>query len=146
MLYTQDRDQLRRFFCQSWQKRLQNQPLEALEQMLCQVIEQHPEYHTLIENEEKALGREYLPDDGETNPFMHLSMHLAMQEQLSINHPKGIIELYQQMVSQIGDRHQAEHQIMECMGEMMWRAQQTRSEPDPKFYLNCLQKQLKSKK
>lgn len=144
MLYTQDRDQLRRFFCQSWQKRLNNQPLEGLEQMICDVIEQHPEYHALLENEEQALGREYLPEDGETNPFMHMSMHIGIHEQLSVNHPKGIIDIYQKLAHQAGDQHAAEHQIMECMGEMMWRAQQTRTDPDPKFYLGCLKKQLKS--
>lgn len=143
MFYTQDRDKLRQFFCQSWQKRLQGQPLEALETLLCQVIEMHPEYHTLIENEEKALGREYMPEDGETNPFLHLSMHMAIQEQLSINHPKGIIELYQQVVNAIGDTHEAEHQIMDCLGEMMWRAQQTRTEPDANFYIKCLKNKLK---
>jgi len=144
MFYTQDRDKLRLFFCQSWQKRLNNQPLEALENMLCQVIELHPEYHSLIENEDKALGRDYLPEDGETNPFMHLSMHLAIHEQLSVNHPKGLADLYQKLVQEIGDTHEAEHQIMDCMGEMMWRAQQTRTEPDANFYLKCLKKKLKT--
>ena len=82
MLYSQDRTQLRRFFFSVWRKHEAREAMEPLESLIAEVIAQHPEYHTQLADEETALDRDYLPELGESNPFLHLAMHLAMREQL----------------------------------------------------------------
>ena len=98
MLFGQDRDQLRNFYCEAWEAQRQGKPLEPLQAQVVSVIEKHPEYHALLENPERALGREYLPELGETNPFLHLAMHLAIQEQVDTNRPTGIRDLYHRLL------------------------------------------------
>jgi len=142
MLYGQDRNQLRRFYLQAWQKRQTGQPMEPLEQMVSAIIEQHPEYQPALSDADKALGREYLPEDGETNPFLHLGLHIAIQEQLQADRPAGIRAAYQNLVQRLGDPHSAEHQMMDCLGEALWRAQRDGRPPDESAYLDCVRRQL----
>ena len=146
----QQREQMRQYYCDTWQKHLkQQEALTSLEQQITAVIKEHPEYHSLLENKDASIHANYLPEIGETNPFLHMGMHLGLREQISTDRPTGIAELYQRLVTLKG-MHEAEHEMMECLGEAIWQAQQNNSAPDEVKYLNCLkaieQKHSKGKK
>ncbi len=144
-MFNPSRDQARQFMFDTWRKYDAHQPLSALESMMLEIILRHPEYHVLLTNQERHIEREYLPEQGETNPFLHLSLHLAIAEQLSIDQPPGIAGHYQALLAKSGDPHQAQHQVMECLGEMIWQAQRNRTAPDAALYLNCLARQQHGK-
>lgn len=116
--------------------------MEPLEQMVAQVVQQHPEYHPLLNDEQAHLDKDYTPEMGETNPFLHMSMHIAIAEQLSIDRPVGIKDLYHQLLGKYKEAHSVEHHIMECLGQMMWEAQRNQSMPDEQHYLECLRQLL----
>lgn len=137
-MFGPDRDSLRRYYLTVWKKASAGEPLEPLEQLIADVIRQHPEYHVLLENAETTLGRDYLPEMGQTNPFLHMGMHIALQEQLGSDRPHGIRKLYQKISQRVGDHHTAEHQMMECLGETLWEAQRSGSAPDEQVYLERL--------
>ncbi len=141
MLYTSERDKLRQFYVDTWQKVRFNLPMDAMEQMVARVIELHPEYHAMLNNQ-KHLGNEYKPEDGETNPFLHMGMHLGLQEQVTMDRPQGIQAVYQQLGEKLGDVHATEHAMMECLGESLWSAQRDQIEPDEQEYLRALQRLL----
>lgn len=143
-MFGNDRNQLRQYYLDVWHKAQNNQPLEPLEKIIADVISQHPEYQTILTDKDKTLSKEYLPESGESNPFMHMGMHIAIHEQLNSNRPVGIREIYQKLSTQTGDVHKAEHQMMECLAEMMWQAQRQASAPDETLYLTRL-KQLNKK-
>jgi hypothetical protein len=138
MLYTSDRDKLRQFYVDCWHKARHNLPMDPMEQMVAHVIEMHPEYHAMLQNE-NHLGNEYKPEQGETNPFLHMGMHLGLQEQVVMDRPKGIQKIYQQLGEKYGDVMKTEHAMMECLAEMMWQAQKDQKEPDEIQYLKCLE-------
>lgn len=139
-MFDNQREQLRQFYCDTWQKHLeQKEPLSPLEQQITAVIKEHPEYHQLLENKDASMSAEYLPEMGETNPFLHLGMHLGIRDQVSTDRPPGIAELYQRLVSLKGI-HDAEHAMMECLAEMIWQAQQNQTAPDDILYMDCLGK------
>lgn len=142
MLLPQDREQLRRYFCEVWHKAGQALPLEPLEQIMVEVIRQHPEYHAVLADPDRALTSDYSPAVGETNPFLHLSMHIAIQEQLRSNRPSGIVGLYQRLCQRFGDSHAAEHQMLECLGETLWEAQRAGMLPDENRYRQRLERLL----
>lgn len=134
------REQLRQFYCDSWKKHLdQKQDLSPLEQQIAAVIKEHPEYHALLENKEASISADYLPEMGDSNPFLHLGMHLGLREQISTDRPPGIAELYQRLVTLKGI-HDSEHEMMECLAEAIWQAQQHQTAPDDISYLDCLGK------
>jgi hypothetical protein len=137
MLFTQDRTTLRRRYLQAWQKWRAQEPMEGLERQLAELIAEHPEYHALLENK-AALDRDYAPESGQSNPFLHLSTHLAIREQLATQRPAGIIERYRALLDRLGDAHAVEHHIMECLGLSLWEAQRSGRAPDEQDYLNCL--------
>ena len=139
-MFGNDRNQLRQYYIDTWTKAQNNQKLEPLEQIIADVINDHPEYQAILNDSDQALGREYLPEGGESNPFMHMGMHIAIHEQLGSNRPAGIRDLYQKIAQRVGDAHKAEHQMMECLAEMMWQAQRADKEPDEKHYLKALKK------
>lgn len=139
-MFTQDRDQLRRAWLEAWRKFKADEPLEPLEKLIAQTVANHPEYHKLLESGDKSLGREYAPEQGETNPFMHMGMHLAIHEQLGTNRPDGIVSAYQALLMRTGDAHAVEHQMMECLGEALWQAQRAGRAPDEMAYLACVER------
>ena len=139
-MFGNDRNALRQYYIDVWQKAQNKQPLEPLEKIIAEVIGQHPEYQNILSASDTALGKEYLPEMGESNPFMHMGMHIAIHEQLGSNRPVGIRELYQQITTRYGDAHEAEHQMMECLAEMMWQAQRAGKAPDEQHYLKGLKK------
>lgn len=138
-MFGNDRDSLRRYYCAVWEKTQSGQPLEPLEHLIAGVIREHPEYQSALADAENALGREYTPEMGETNPFLHMGMHLAIQEQLGGQRPEGILDVYQQLCRRM-ESHAAEHQMMECLGETLWEAQRSGVEPDERVYLERLQR------
>lgn len=140
-----DRDQLRKVFYDSWQAKLSAAPLDAMQTVIVRIIELHPEYHKLF-NSADAIARDYLPEQGETNPFLHMSMHIALAEQLSTERPAGIRACYQKLLEKHGTAHAAEHEMMECLGEALWQAQRAQQAPDEAAYLRCLQSRAEIKK
>ncbi len=136
-MFNPSRDQARRFLIDAWQKHRAKLPATPLEIIAADLIALHPEYHSLLEGTD-ALTREWTPEDGATNPFLHLSLHLAIAEQLSIDQPPGIRAAYESRLRQHGDRHAALHDILECLGETLWRAQRDRAPLDAAAYLDCV--------
>ena len=139
-MFNPSRDQARDFFFETWRKYRAQEPLAALETIVLQVILAHPEYHPALDDPERFRDRDYSPESGEANPFLHMSMHLAIEEQLSIDQPPGIASAFAALTAKHGDRHDAMHDTMECLGEMVWRSQRDRAPPDAAAYLECLER------
>ncbi|HRC71160.1 MAG TPA: DUF1841 family protein [Candidatus Competibacter sp.] len=142
-MFGSDRDSLRRYYRTVWNKASAGQPLEPLDHLIASVIRAHPEYQALLRDAEANLGRDYTPETGQTNPFLHMGMHIALQEQLAGNRPDGIREVYQQLSRRLGDSHAVEHQMMECLGETLWEAQHAGREPDERAYLKRLRRLIR---
>lgn len=128
-MFNPSRDEVRRFFSDTWLKYRDQQSLTDLEKVALDVILLHQEYHALLEDPDQ-LQAEYSPDSGRMNPFLHLSLHLAIEEQLSIDQPRGIVAHYQALVRSTGSEHEARHAVLECLGETMWQAQRNGTGPD----------------
>ena len=141
MIFSQNREEIRQFFIEVWNKHRAQQPLEPLEKIIAGILREHPEYHALLEDKDTALERDYLPELGESNPFLHMGMHIAIQEQLTTDRPAGIIDIYQSMLAKFQDPHEVEHRMLDCLGEMLWRAQRDGVNPDEINYLECLRNQ-----
>ncbi len=140
MIFTQNREEIRRFYLEAWKKEKQGVPLEPLETQLIDIIQAHPEYHQVLEQGEDSIDWEWTPEMGESNPFLHMGMHLAIREQLSTDRPPGIRSATKKLFKQIGDGHETEHQMMECLGETLWRGQRGGKAPDEQNYLRCVVK------
>ncbi len=143
MIFGQDRDQLRKIWFEAWKNYYSGKPLIPLHQELVNIIKLHPEYQLIFDNPDLYIGKEYLPEFGETNPFLHMSMHQGIHEQLSSGRPKGIRKVYTQLCNQMGDTHDTEHAMMESFAETLWQAQRNASLPDEKAYLKRIKKLLK---
>jgi hypothetical protein len=139
-LFDPSRGEARNFFFETWRKYRAGEPLAGLEAVALDVILAHPEYHRALEDPERFRDRNYSPELGEANPFLHLSMHVAIEEQLSIDQPPGIAGLLGSLTARRGDRHRAMHDAMECLAETVWRSQRDHAPPDGAAYLECLQK------
>ncbi|KAF1028556.1 MAG: hypothetical protein GAK40_00889 [Burkholderia plantarii] len=134
-MFNPSRDEVRRFFTDAWHKQRHGHVLTPLEAMAADWITEHPEYHADLDDAEAASTREYSPEAGRTNPFLHLSMHLAISEQLSIDQPPGIRAAHEKLTARLPSAHEAQHAIMECLGETIWEAQRTNTPPDTDAYL-----------
>jgi hypothetical protein len=139
-MFSPSREQARRFFFETWRKYRAQQPLEGLEKTVVETILLHPEYHTLLDDAGDHLDRDYAPESGELNPFLHLSLHLAVAEQLSIDQPRGIRSAHAQLLSRSEDGHGALHALLECLGETVWQAQRNGTAPDEAAYLECIRR------
>lgn len=129
----------RRLFFEVWHKLQTGEPLSALETIVADIIRLHPEYHALLAADpDKALDRDWLPEGGETNPFLHMGLHIAIREQLSIDRPPGVRAAYDALLKRHGDTHKAEHVMLECLAEALWRGQREGRLPDEQAYLDCL--------
>ena len=137
-MFSPSRDEARRFFFDAWAKYRRAEPLSGLEQAALEVILLHPEYHAMLEDPDASVDRDYAPSSGQLNPFLHLSLHLAIEEQLSIDQPPGIRSRYERLVARSGSEHDAKHGVLECLGETIWEAQRTGSAPDQAAYLECV--------
>ena len=133
----QSRDEIRQVYLKVWQK-MQNQSLlEPLEAIIADVIKLHPEYHSMLEEGEAAKQKDFSPEDGQTNPFLHMGMHITLREQAGGDRPAGILDIYTKLVQQKGI-HETEHAMMECLGQTLWNAQRHDAMPDENAYLACL--------
>lgn len=137
MLLPNSREELRAFYVEAWRKRRERLPAEPLEVQVADVIEQHPEYHRLLEDDPETLAREWTPEGGESNPFLHMGLHLAVREQAGTDRPAGIAAIYGALVARLG-RHEAEHRIAERLAEALWQAQRNQRAPDDVSYLETL--------
>lgn len=138
MFFGQDRRQLREVFFRAWQRHRENLPLEGVEPLIVTVALRHPEYHPLLDDPARAEDRDYLPQAGRTNPFLHLGMHIAIEEQLALDQPRGIRAHYQRLLARLADEHAAQHHIMECLGEWLWRAGREDAPLNETVYLDCI--------
>ncbi len=138
-MFNPSRDQIRRFFCEAWRKHRERTILEGAEATAADLIEQHPEYHALLENPDAAVTQEFTPETGQMNPFLHLSLHLAIADQISIDQPQGIRAAYQALRNRL-DVHEAEHALLECLGEALWRAQREGGGIDAMAYMECIRR------
>ena len=137
-MFAPTRDEARRFLAEAWRKYRDGEALSGLEQKAVQLIAMHPEYHAIIEAPQAHLQRDYRPEHGDVNPFLHLSLHLAVAEQLAIDQPPGIVAQFERLRAAHADAHAALHAIVECLGEVVWQAQRTGTGPDATLYLDCL--------
>lgn len=135
-----DRDQSRQMFFTAWEKHRQQQVMEPVEAVFVEAILLHPEYHSLLESPEQSKDKDYFPETGETNPFLHMGLHIAIKEQISINQPPGIKDHYQRLLKVHQDAHVVEHLIMECLAEMIWQVQRNQTPFDNNSYLTCIEK------
>lgn len=141
-MFKPSREQARQLFFDTWRKYREGEILSGIETIALEVILLHPEYQGILEDADQYLDKDYLPEMGNTNPFLHMSMHVAIKEQLSINQPIGICERFARMQKNTGSEHAAAHQVMECLAEMIWQAQRNQSAPDAAIYFECLDRQL----
>lgn len=137
-MFNPSRNEARQFLIDAWMKRRDNLPATPLETAAGELIAAHPEYHALLESGDAALTRDWLPENGETNPFLHLSMHLSIREQVSIDQPAGVAAHHARLARERGSALEAEHVMMDCLAEMIWQAQRHHTAPDPAIYLGCL--------
>ncbi|MFP5403392.1 MAG: DUF1841 family protein [Gammaproteobacteria bacterium] len=141
-MFNPSRDQVHQFFFDVWAKYRAGQPLAGAEQPALDAVLAHPEYHALLEQPERYRDRDWLPEGGEANPFLHLSMHLAVSEQLSVDQPPGIRARYAALLAQYGNAMDAQHAVMDCLGEMIWQVQRHHTPFDSAAYLDCLDRRL----
>jgi hypothetical protein len=141
-MFSPERSRMRRVFVDAWDKHRSGAPLQPLEQIVAAVVRAHPEYQGLLQDPEPALDRDYLPEGGETNPFLHMGMHISLREQVASGRPEGLRALYRQLARRTGDDHEAEHRMMECLGLSLWEAQRSGRLPDEQAYLDCLRRLL----
>ncbi len=137
-MFNPSRDQARQFFFDTWRKYCQREILSGMEDMTLEVILLHPEYQGILTDVDRYRDKDYLPEMGDANPFLHMSMHVAIREQLSIDQPVGIRAHFERLLKKTGSEHDAMHQIMECLAEMIWQAQRSQSAPDATIYFDCL--------
>ncbi len=135
------KDELRLRYVESWRRRLEGLPLEPLDAQIVDVIELHPEYHRMLEDEE-SLARPFTVEQGQINPFLHMGLHLALREQLGTDRPMGIQQVYLRLGRTIGDPHDVEHRMIDVLAETLWEAQRTGRAPDEQMYLERLRRPL----
>lgn len=139
-MFTPSQHDVRRFFCETHRKLRANEILTPMEAIARDWILQHPEYDETLAEVERALAADYSVERGQSNPFLHLSMHLTIAEQLSIDQPPGIRAAFQALARRLGSEHEAHHGMMECLGEMIWASQRHGLPPDGAAYLECVKK------
>jgi len=137
MFYGDNVQDTRQVFFSSWEKYRLKQPLLPLEQQIVSVIIAHPEYHRMLENK-YAMEQSYFPEMGQTNPFLHMGLHLAVRDQIATDRPIGISQLYKQLLIRFGDELTAEHKMIDCLAEYLWQAQRAQQPPDEINYFNKL--------
>ena len=139
MLYGQDRRELRQIYFRAWRKHSTGELLEGAEALIVAVALRHPEYQALLASPESGEERDWHPALGEANPFLHMGLHIAIEEQLALDRPPGIRLHFARLCRQCGDEHAAQHWMMECLGKMLWQAGRDGTPPDTQIYLQCLE-------
>jgi hypothetical protein len=139
-MFDPSRHDVRRFFCETRRKLREHTPLTPLEAIAADWIDEHPEYHAELDDPDSALAKNYAVETGRTNPFLHLAMHLSISEQLGIDQPAGIRQAFELLAARLGSAHDAQHEVMECLGEMLWTAQRSGRPPDGAAYIDCVRR------
>ncbi len=139
-MFTPSQDDVRTFFCTAWRKHHDGQVLTPLEAIAADWIAQHPEYHADLADLKRALDAVYDVEGGRSNPFLHLSMHLSIAEQVGIDQPRGIKQAFELLRARRGSAHEAHHEVMECLGRMMWESQRSGKPPDGDAYIDCVRR------
>ena len=139
-MFTPSQHDVRQFFCETYRKHRTNEILTPMEAIARDCVVQHPEYADTLANSEQALAADYSVEQGQSNPFLHLSMHLSIVEQISIDQPPGIRAAFLALAQRLGSEHDAHHQIMECLGEMIWTSQRSGLPPDGEAYIECVKR------
>ncbi|MGH8669375.1 MAG: DUF1841 family protein [Burkholderiales bacterium] len=139
-MFNPSREQVRDMFFEAWRKYRAEEPVAGIEAIALDVMLAHPEYHEVLSQPARYRDRDYTD---EANPFLHMSLHLALEEQLSIDQPPGVARHFQDLVSRVKDRHEALHEALECLAEAMWRSQREGAPPDAAGYLDCLVKRAR---
>jgi hypothetical protein len=138
-MFNPSREQVRRFFCDAWKKHCERLPLVGAEVTAADIALRHPEYHALLADADAAVNKDWIPEGGEMNPFLHLSLHLAIHEQVSIDQPPGIRMAFEQLRARL-DPHEAEHILLECLGETIWKAQRNGQPMDALSYVDAVKR------
>lgn len=139
-MFQPSQNDVRRFFCGVYARQREGLPLEPMQAIAARWIDEHPEYHADLADEAAALAAVYTVDEGRTNPFLHLSMHLSIDEQLAIDQPTGIRQAIELLAARRGAMHAAQHEVMECLGEMLWASQRSGLPPDGQAYLESVRR------
>jgi Domain of unknown function (DUF1841) len=137
---TQSRDELRRVYIEAWRKRREGLPMEPLEMQVADVVALHPEYHVALERPDTTVDKDYAPEGGQSNPFLHMGLHLAVRDQLATDRPPGIRVAFETLAARTRSAHDAEHRIIECLAEAIWEAQRSGLPPDETAYLRAVKR------
>lgn len=140
MFFGQDRESIRRMYLEAYRKRREGLPLEPVEAQVADVVGEHPEYHRWLEDPEAVIDRDFTPEGGESNPFLHMGLHLAIRDQVATDRPPGIRAAWEALVRRCGEAHEAEHRMMEPLAEALWRAQRDGGSPDEAAYLEAVRR------
>lgn len=135
MIFGQDRNELRRMYADAWRKRCDGEVMSPLETQIAEVVAKHPEYHEAVTGD---LERDFTVEGGETNPFLHMGLHLGVREQVATDRPGGIVGVFNDLANKLGDPHKAEHAMIDCLAETLWEAQSQNQPPDEARYLERL--------
>jgi len=138
MIFGQDRNELRQMYFDAWRKSKLGDLLSPLEAQIATVIEDHPEYQAMMNDEQ--LDQSFTPEGGETNPFLHMGLHLAVREQIATDRPPGIAALFNAILVKTGESHATEHKVIDCLAETLWEAQNSNAMPDEEAYLERLRR------
>ena len=138
MIFGQDRQELRQMYVDAWRKSQSGQILSPLDAQIAAVVAEHPEYQAILQQD--AMQADYTPDGGQSNPFLHMGLHMAIREQVATDRPAGIATIHRRLSQKSGDPHQAEHQMIECLAQSLWEAQSRNLPPDEQQYLERLQR------
>ncbi|HSD37725.1 MAG TPA: DUF1841 family protein [Rhodocyclaceae bacterium] len=133
-MFNPSRDQARAFFIESWRKQRANEPMQPMEQLVADIVQSHPEYQALLESPDAAT-KDFTPEDGAINPFLHMSLHLAIEEQLAIDQPPGIKAAFEACLARRGNTHEARHDVLESLGETIFESQRSGQPLDALAYL-----------
>ncbi|MCW7538798.1 DUF1841 family protein [Aquabacterium sp. A7-Y] len=139
-MFAPSQHEVRQFFCEAFRKRNSGEPLTPIEAIASDWIAEHPEYHADLADVEAAKAASFQVEEGRTNPFLHLAMHLSITEQIGIDQPRGIKQAYELLAHRLGSAHEAQHQVMECLGEMIWASQRNGLPPDGDAYIDCVRR------
>jgi hypothetical protein len=137
-MFQPSQNDVRRFFCSTHARQQSGLPLEPMQALAARWVAEHPEYHADLSDEAAALAAVYTVEDGRTNPFLHLSMHLSIQEQCAIDQPSGIRQAVELLAARRNSLHEAHHEVMECLGEMIWASQRSGRPPDGLAYIEAV--------
>ena len=139
-MFNPSRAEARQFFIDTWRKYRNQESLTGMESVVVEAVSGHPEYHRVLESPDEFLDKDFPPEFGDVNPFLHLSMHVAIAEQLAIDQPAGIAAAYMRLQMKLASDHEARHIILDCLGEMLWQSQRTGTPPDAALYLACIER------